>query len=407
MFCPECGAKNADDARFCESCGTPLEPTPVGGSDNAAPPPTEAIAPQAQGGPACPQCGAGNEPDAGFCESCGAPLGGAMPDVQAAPPPVVPPAPEPLPLRSPEPAPVDFVPSVQPSPPAPSRRGPLVLILLLGAAVIALGFFGVRSWQSGNGVFGLFAAGGESGDPNATTGTLTAQAPAATPVPTKSATPVPTKSATPTPAPVPTAQSTKVAEPFPDTTISGKDAASGSSSPAAPAATPRSKGVTYQLGNKSASAPLGSSYPRSDLLISLTFNYSKPGTILDTVGINKADTGSFSLMVDGNGIVQFQVFDPQAKSAGAVGNGWHVLRSRSKLRAGEDHTVEVYVGSNHCTLSVLGTKQAELPLSTRLSGNPLFVGDFPGDEAWSKQGHETRMSMTGTVTLEYLGNPVR
>ncbi|MDD4744876.1 MAG: AIM24 family protein, partial [Eubacteriales bacterium] len=50
MFCPNCGAKNADQARFCGGCGRPLQ---------AAPTPPVQAAPPAQPMPAQPGYGGG------------------------------------------------------------------------------------------------------------------------------------------------------------------------------------------------------------------------------------------------------------------------------------------------------------------------------------------------------------
>jgi class 3 adenylate cyclase/tetratricopeptide (TPR) repeat protein len=49
MACPNCGADNPPDKRFCGDCGTPLES-------------------------GCPNCGAVNPPDKRFCGDCGTPL---------------------------------------------------------------------------------------------------------------------------------------------------------------------------------------------------------------------------------------------------------------------------------------------------------------------------------------------
>ena len=52
VICPACGAANADDARFCASCGASLADT-------------------------CGRCGNALPPDASFCPSCGAPVAAA------------------------------------------------------------------------------------------------------------------------------------------------------------------------------------------------------------------------------------------------------------------------------------------------------------------------------------------
>lgn len=51
MICPHCGAANAENARFCVSCGRPLPRV-------------------------CPNCGSINPPGARFCNQCGFPLEG-------------------------------------------------------------------------------------------------------------------------------------------------------------------------------------------------------------------------------------------------------------------------------------------------------------------------------------------
>ncbi|MEI7633495.1 MAG: hypothetical protein WCK47_04360 [bacterium] len=173
-----------------------------------------------------------------------------------------------------------------------------------------------------------------------------------------------------------------------------------------PSQTPTRSSKIFRLGKKSDGVLLSSSYPKSDLLIELNLNYSQPGAVLDTIGINAAPVGSFSLVILPDGHVQFQVYDPNTKSVGAVGNGWHFLRSKTKIPAGTVQSVRVYVGEKMCTLSINGKMEAELPLAIKLSGNPLYVGDFPGDEAWGNK-YNIHQAMTGTVTVDFLGNSIR
>lgn len=61
MYCPNCGQKNEEQARFCEACGTPLQE-------------------QKPQGPVCPRCGAAiEEAGAMFCPECGMRLNGNQP----------------------------------------------------------------------------------------------------------------------------------------------------------------------------------------------------------------------------------------------------------------------------------------------------------------------------------------
>lgn len=77
VFCPQCGAENPDNARFCDQCGVEL--LSVGESavpPSPAPPDAEA-GEQSSGGPTtCPQCHAAVIPGEAFCDNCGAPLFG-------------------------------------------------------------------------------------------------------------------------------------------------------------------------------------------------------------------------------------------------------------------------------------------------------------------------------------------
>lgn len=113
ILCPSCGARQPDDAAFCEYCGQPLssgpQPQPVAGAAvrKAAHPPTVAITtPDAV--VTCPACGATLSPDSRFCDMCGTPLHRARSQARpAAPEPAVggrslsPPAPEPVVYASP------------------------------------------------------------------------------------------------------------------------------------------------------------------------------------------------------------------------------------------------------------------------------------------------------------------
>src|SRR6266487_4041816 len=79
MKCPTCGTENDAANRFCDQCGSRLEPS------GAAPEMQAAIASQPTAAAAtCPSCGAVVLPGEAFCDECGASLSGVAPAAGAA-----------------------------------------------------------------------------------------------------------------------------------------------------------------------------------------------------------------------------------------------------------------------------------------------------------------------------------
>src|SRR6476660_5098236 len=76
MKCPTCGAENEAGNRFCEQCGSRIEPS------GEYPQAQVALAAQpTAAGPTCPSCGAAVLPGEAFCDECGASLSAAAPTV--------------------------------------------------------------------------------------------------------------------------------------------------------------------------------------------------------------------------------------------------------------------------------------------------------------------------------------
>ena len=72
MKCPTCGAENEAANRFCEQCGSRIEPS------GEYPQAQVALAAQpTAAGPTCPSCGAAVLPGEAFCDECGASLSAA------------------------------------------------------------------------------------------------------------------------------------------------------------------------------------------------------------------------------------------------------------------------------------------------------------------------------------------
>lgn len=69
MLCPMCNEMNKVDARYCEYCGTKLEPTTTGVTANATS--VSQSQPVVVSALTCPQCGAVVLLDESFCDNCG------------------------------------------------------------------------------------------------------------------------------------------------------------------------------------------------------------------------------------------------------------------------------------------------------------------------------------------------
>lgn len=174
---------------------------------------------------------------------------------------------------------------------------------------------------------------------------------------------------------------------------------------AGPAQAPEGPGQevpSFQLDGPSASYLLAAEYPRENLAIRLRLRYSEPGVVLDTVGINAAPVGSFYMAVGEDGRVSVGVYDPTRPSAHRLANGWHLLTSSTALSPGETHTVEVALGGPALAVRVDEGEEETLALATPLSGEPIWVGDFPGDDGWGPK-YRIHPALTGEVQVLFVG----
>src|SRR5215212_4637890 len=87
MKCPTCGAENDPANRFCEQCGSRIEPSGAVQQVQV----DLASAPTAAG-PTCPNCGAAVLPGEAFCDECGTALTTAAPVASDAPTMLAPPS---------------------------------------------------------------------------------------------------------------------------------------------------------------------------------------------------------------------------------------------------------------------------------------------------------------------------
>lgn len=157
------------------------------------------------------------------------------------------------------------------------------------------------------------------------------------------------------------------------------------------------------LAKSSDSSLLAKTYPTTNFYLKFAMTYTKPGIIVDTVGINAAPIGSFFMSIDDKGHIVFAVYDPMQQSAGRVDNGWHLLTSTATLTAGVEGVVAVEVQEREIILWINEKLDARLQLAATLSQEPIYVGDFPGDDGWS-ENYRIHPAMIGTFILRFLGD---
>ncbi len=143
-------------------------------------------------------------------------------------------------------------------------------------------------------------------------------------------------------------------------------------------------------------------YPTKDFAIELRLAWEKPGSIVDTVGINAAPQGAWALIVEPGGKITFQIYDPQTKSPIKASNGWHIMRSQKAIPSGQPVFVRVERLGTACDVTVDGESVARAELPTALSGAPAYLGDFPGDAQWAPR-YPTQKGFCGWVELHYFG----
>jgi hypothetical protein len=174
----------------------------------------------------------------------------------------------------------------------------------------------------------------------------------------------------------------------------------GSSTTGKPETGDAESGETIPVTGPSSSTPGPISYPTDDGSISLGVIVNEPGVILDTVGINAADVGDFAVMVLGDGRLVWQIYDPG--TAGGLENGWHQIISDGPLTKGVWHEVEVTYGSRGMSMILDGEVLAKSPVFIPLSGNPIYIGDYPGDDSLG-EGYNIHPAFTGQVRSLVLG----
>ena len=156
---------------------------------------------------------------------------------------------------------------------------------------------------------------------------------------------------------------------------------------------------SFTLTKSSSSYLISNKYPITDLKLDFLINYKKSGTIFDTVGINAAPIGSWSRLISDNGVVSFCIYDPKTKSEKQVSNGWHVLTAALKIPKLNTQRVILEIHNGLISLKVGNIPANTLKLTTQLSGEPVYAGDFPGDDSWGDK-YNIHPAMVGTIVVK-------
>ena len=163
-------------------------------------------------------------------------------------------------------------------------------------------------------------------------------------------------------------------------------------------ATGEAEPVVVRLDAPGASRLLGS-LPEQGAVIQMLLTWEKPGTLVDTVGIAKAEPGNVQLLVQEDGGLQLSVFAPGQKGADEI--GWRRLLSTRKIARGSEQRVTLGLGPL-ATLHIEGAAQGAIPAPPAWPLQRLYLGDFPGDAALDPKGG-ARRGLVGTVRLTYWG----
>lgn len=94
------------------------------------------------------------------------------------------------------------------------------------------------------------------------------------------------------------------------------------------------------------------------------------------------------------------IYDPTRKSSRRIANGWHLLLSKP-VAPRADHRIRVDHSETEVILTVDGAVE-RFALETPLSGQPVYLGDFPGDAGLGPHLN-TKTGMTGRVILHTFG----
>lgn len=157
---------------------------------------------------------------------------------------------------------------------------------------------------------------------------------------------------------------------------------------------PPAKARTYHIESKARGYVYTQNYPTGDFQIQLKVNLSAPGSVLDTVGIDAAPVGSWSLLASPDGHFTFNLWD---------GSSWSALTCDQPFKFNEDELITIRRVSGTLLVRV-GTASVWAQRTTPLSGAPIYVGDYLPDEHWGS-GYNIHQAALGSVSVLYCGPP--
>jgi hypothetical protein len=158
--------------------------------------------------------------------------------------------------------------------------------------------------------------------------------------------------------------------------------------------------ANHTLDSPSYSSQLLSKLPPGDFELTLLVGYTKPGVVLDTVGLNAAPVGAWAVRVEAEGQLTFQVYDPGLQSQWRNQSGWHILQSTGKIKPGSVAYAVLTVRGLALTWAVDAQPALKLQLARPLANVPVWVGDFPGDDHWGNKYH-IHPAMTGRLMVQF------
>lgn len=164
--------------------------------------------------------------------------------------------------------------------------------------------------------------------------------------------------------------------------------------------------VQYDLTTTSASFQLSRGAPQIDVSMYFSLRFSQPGKIFDTVGIESASVGAWSLELQPDLRLRFSIFAPGASSPFAEASGWHRFSTQEALTAGVEYWIFLDIINDEMLLLVTDNFNNQYyvfeHLPCKLANQPVYVGDYPGDN-YLGEAYSIHSAFIGELEAYYFG----